>query len=215
MEPDAPAILPYPGEEVFDAVARAAAGPVVRVYRPTAPAVVLGAGGKPEVELDLPGVRAAAVPVLRRAGGGCAVVIDPGDVIVAAAYRAPGFTGSRRHFERLSRWLLAALGRIGVAGAYVESASDLVLGDRKFAGASIHRARGMLHYGACLLVSPDLDLMDQCLRHPPREPAYRRGRSHHEFVRGLAVHPGGWTASRLETELRRVLEPAGLMAGAP
>lgn len=210
MNPESVTVLPYPGDAEFLAGARGADAAVARIYRPAAPAVVLGAAGRPEVELDLAGCRAAGIPVLRRAGGGCAVVVDPGDVIVSVAYHAPGFTGSRAHFEVISRWLLAALGQLGIQDAYVESTSDLVLDDRKFAGACIHRAGGLLHYGACLLVEPDLALMDQCLRHPPRTPAYRRGRSHRDFVRPLGVRPGGWTAPRLEAALAEILDPVGL-----
>jgi len=36
-----------------------------------------------------------------------------------------------------------------------------------------------------LLLDADLMLMDRYLKHPPREPAYRQGRSHLDFVMNM------------------------------
>jgi lipoate-protein ligase A len=215
MPPDSIVILPYTADDDLVAEGRGVGRPVLRVYRPEASAVVLGAASKPEIELDLAGCRAAGIPLLRRWGGGCAVVIDPGDVIVSVVHAAPGFVGTKGHCARISRWLLAAISRLGIEPATLEGSSDLALENRKFAGACIHRGEGLLHYSACLLVTPDLDLIDRCLRHPPREPAYRAGRPHRDFVRPLSAHPGGWTAPLLEQALRRILEPAELGGRAP
>ena len=54
----------------------------VRVYRLRDTVVVLGSGSRPELELNLDACREDRVPILRRRGGGCAVVLDPGNVIV-------------------------------------------------------------------------------------------------------------------------------------
>ena len=211
MGPDSP-IPPYTIDDDLVAGCRENGRPVVRVYRPGSPCVVLGASCRAEVEVDLDACAAAEIPVRRRAGGGCAVLLDPGDVIVAAAYRARGFVGSARHFARISGWLLAGLAQLGITPAGVQGGSDLALGERKFAGACIHRAGGVLHYSASLLVAPDLDLMERLLRIPPRTPAYRRGRSHQDFVAPLGAVFAGVTAPWLESQLRDVLDPAQLTA---
>ena len=149
--------------------------------------VVLGRASKPEIELNADACVEDGVPILRRRGGGCAVVIDPGNAIVAVAMPAKGIGGITEHFSRLSAWVIAGLERAGVIGVYHDGISDLVCDDLKIGGACIYRAKDLLLYSATLLVDPDLDLVERYLKHPPREPEYRRGRSHREFMGGIGV----------------------------
>jgi lipoate-protein ligase A len=149
-------------------------------------AVVLGRGSNPEVELHLGNIREDRVPVLRRRGGGCAVVLDPGNVIVAVALAQPGLGGIQSAFTRLSSWLIEGLDRLGVHDMRQRGVSDLALRDRKIGGACIYRSRDLLLYGTTLLVDPEPELMERYLQHPPREPDYRKGRSHRDFVGSLA-----------------------------
>ncbi len=177
-------------------------GAARRVYRVSHPVVVLGRGSKPEVELHLDACRADGVSLRRRRGGGCAVVLDPGNVLVAAAVDAPGIGNNQRHFDDLCRWLIDGLEAAGAPGVAQAGISDLVVGDRKVAGCCIYRRPGRLLFSAALLVDPDLSLLDRYLRHPPREPAYRRGRSHGEFVSGLGTGlTGAGFAAALEGAL--------------
>lgn len=161
----------------------------VRVYRLTDMAVVLGSGSRPEVELHLDTCWTDKVPVLRRRGGGCAVVLDPGNVIVSVVMNKLPFGHHRRHFDMLTDWLIAGLTRIGLPGIGQAGICDLVLGDKKVGGACLHRSRDLLCYSASLLVEPDVDKATRYLKHPPREPAYRRGRSHRDFMGSLAALP--------------------------
>jgi len=160
--------------------------PVVRVRRAPRVEIVLGRGSRPERELHLPRVLADRVPVRRRPGGGCAVVLDPGNLLVAVVLPVPGVAGVRDWFDRVSGWMVEALAECGIAGVEVRGASDLCLADRKIAGAALHRSRGIVHYAATLLVDPRIDLVERWLPHPPREPDWRRGRPHGEFMGALA-----------------------------
>ncbi len=178
----------------------------VRVYTVPRPVVVLGRGSDPEGELRLEACRGDGVALQRRRGGGCAVVLDPGCVIVATALRVPGIGHSQRYFARLTTWLVAALDRLGVHDIGGDGISDLVHGDRKVAGTCIYRRKDLLLYSASLLVSPDIDAMERWLAHPPREPAYRRGRSHRAFVRPLR-EIGAGSARELRDGLERTLKP--------
>ena len=58
----------------------------VRVRRYPGVAVVLGRASKPELELHLSAIEEDGVAVLRRTGGGCAVVVDPGNVLVSSCW---------------------------------------------------------------------------------------------------------------------------------
>ena len=75
--------------------------------------------------------------------------------------------------------------------------SDLALGDRKVGGSAIYREKGLLYYSTTLLIEPDVEGMERWLAHPPREPEYRAGRGHGEFVARVK----GLSAEALSTRL--------------
>jgi len=192
----------------------------VRAYRLNDTAVVIGSGSKPSLEVNLEACEADGVPVLRRRGGGCSVVLDPGNVIVSVAATGIPFGHHRRHFDELTAWLIGGLARIGVTGVNQAGICDLAIGDNKVAGACLHRSRDLLFYTASLLVGPDLARVSRYLRHPPREPDYRRGRPHDEFMGSLAIlcdlnhlqAPGTvLVAERVAAALRQALRPPTLV----
>jgi lipoate-protein ligase A len=160
------------------------------VYVPGEPVVVLGRGSDPDVELHVDACIADGVRVARRPGGGCSVVLDPGNTIVSVAVAEPGLGGIRQIFSRLAAWLVEGLARAGVSGVRTDGVSDLVVGGHKIGGSCIHRSRGLVLFSATILVDPDVGLMERYLAHPPREPAYRRGRSHRDFVAGIGRSAG-------------------------
>lgn len=148
-------------------------------------AVVVGRGGDPAVEVRLDAARADGVPVLRRRGGGCAVVLDPGNAVVSLALPLPGVGEITAAFAAISAWLIGALAACGLPDARQEGTSDLAIAGRKIGGSCLWRTRGLVYYSTTLLVRPDLTLVERYLPHPPREPAYRAGRPHREFMGAL------------------------------
>ncbi len=181
--------------------------PRLRVRRPDGVQLVLGLGSRPERELHMAACQADGVAVLRRRGGGCAVVLEPGQLVLAAALHAPGLGGNRAWFDAINAAVIAALQAVGLPAPERAGISDLALGGRKVAGASLHRGRDTLYYAASLLVAPRVELMTRYLQHPPREPAYRCGRAHADFVRGLAEHLAPPAIAALAPELATALQP--------
>lgn len=147
--------------------------------------VVLGRGSRVIQECHLEACRADGVPVRRRRGGGCAVVLDPGNLVISAVVQVPGLGNVRRLFDHFTAWVIEGLDSVGVAGVRRRDVCDLCLAERKIGGATLYRAKGLVYYSTTLLVAPDLSLMERYLPHPPREPAYRRGRTHRAFVTTL------------------------------
>lgn len=193
----------YTADRALIAAFEATGHAQIEVVRPERTLVVLGRGSRPEVELDLEACREDGVPIVRRMGGGAAVVLDPGGLTIAVVLPVPGFKDSLRWFRTISEPLIQALEALGAPGVTIEGVSDLALGDRKMAGACLYRSRGLLYYSAFLLVEPAAELMERYLRHPPREPAYRRGRPHRDFVGALALALG---PGRLEEVRLSLLE---------
>jgi lipoate-protein ligase A len=178
-------ITSYQYDEPLLAAVKQDGGPRLSIYQPTNLAVVLGKGSDPGCELRLDRCLADRVPILRRRGGGCAVVIDPGNVIVSVAVQTTGINNTHRIFDSLTFWLVARLRSLGYNSLYHDGKSDIVLDDRKIGGSCVYQAKGLLYYSATLLVAPNIDNIERYLQHPPREPAYRRGRAHADFLSGL------------------------------
>lgn len=178
----------------------------LRVYTAPALTVVLGRGSRPERELHRAACRADGVDLTRRRGGGCAVVLSPGDVVVSYVAAMEGLGHNLEHFRALSHWVIAALERLGVPGVRQRGISDLALGDRKVGGSCLYRTHDLLYYALTLAVQPDIDAMERYLPHPPREPDYRRGRDHAAFVGALS--PPGPPPPRMAVALERALRSA-------
>jgi len=203
MSPDAVPL--WPQDEDLVAATAADGRPRLRVARPSRAEIVLGRGSREELELDLAAVHADGVPVLRRRGGGCAVLLDPGNVVVSLVLPAPGIGDNPRWFRRITDWLVAALGDLGHGDLRQEGVSDLAQGDRKVGGSALYRTKGLLYYSTTLLAAPDTAAMERWLRHPPREPTWRRGRLHRDFVGALAPVT---SPAALAAALRATLDPA-------
>ena len=175
-----------------EANAGLAARPVVRTWMADRPTVVVGSSSRIEEEVDRAACIAAGASIVRRPSGGLTVVLGPGCVmwsVVAALPPEMSPAIERLHAAILDPLAasLAATGRPVVR----RGSSDLALrddaGELKVSGNALRVRRGGVLYHGTLLDAFDLDLVSQLLRHPPREPAYRGGRSHASFLANLGL----------------------------
>ena len=175
---------------------------VVKVFVPTHPMVVLGAANDPGREVDLATCAEGRIPVLRRYGGGGTVLLHSGCVVVSLGLWVRQVYQNRFYFERINGALIDALAKSWpeLSGLSQRGLSDLVQDDRKVAGTSLFRSRNYLLYQASLLIEARPEMIGRHLRHPSREPDYRAGRSHRDFLVGLSqlatgIDPGVCAAS--------------------
>lgn len=203
---DARHLEPYGADDALIAAVQQQQRALWRVYTLERTVVVLGRGSTPEREVNLAACERDGVPLLRRRGGGCAVVIDPGNVIVSVGQPLAGIAGNLCQLHRLSDWLATGLARLGAVGVERQGICDLVQGGRKISGACLYRARGLLYYSATVLVDARLELIARYLLHPPREPDYRGGRGHQDFVGRLQL-PRALAAPQVAAALAEQLLP--------
>jgi lipoate---protein ligase len=162
---------------------------VLRLWEPARPIVVIGRSSRVQDEVDLAACKAADVPVLRRASGGAAIVSGPGCLMYAVVGRYAG----REHLRLLDELHRHVLGTVAkavgtlVSGALHIGTSDLAIAGRKFSGNSVRCKREHFFYHGTLLYEFDLSLIGRLLRMPPRQPDYRAGRRHADFVMNLPV----------------------------
>jgi lipoate-protein ligase A len=188
--------LPTPEEnlaldEALLEEAEASASPIetLRLWESPRPIVVVGRGSRVEGEVDVDACAQCDIPILRRASGGGAIVAAPGCLMYAVILSYEQ-RPSLRSLDDAHRFVLeTALDQLRplVAGAERQGTSDLAVGDLKFSGNSMRcKRRGFLYHGT-LLYDLDLTLVARCLRMPPREPEYRKGRAHQAFVSNLSL----------------------------
>lgn len=165
-----------------------------RFWVPVSKALVLGHSQDPARELRLEAARRDGIPIHRRMGGGGAVLLSPACVCVGLRFaKAKGLT-LHDFFEAGSDLIRRAVQ--SAIGLSLESRgiSDLACptpdGVRKVVGCSLYMPRDFALYLGSILVHPgpgDLADLDTYLAHPSREPDYRAGRPHADFVAGLSA----------------------------
>lgn len=188
--------LPSPAEnlacdEALLELQEAGGGPgLIRFWESSTYFIVVGYANRVREEIHEDACRERAVPVLRRCSGGGTVLQGPGclnySVVLPLSCVGPDptITATNRFvMERNRSALEKLLGEpVSIAGH-----TDLVLGDRKFSGNAQRRKRESFLFHGTFLLNFDRALIEKTLRPPPRQPDYRRHRSHADFVIPLPV----------------------------
>ena len=166
-----------PGGELTDTA-------LMRVWRFNKPTVVLGRSSKIDEEVDRAWCQDRGLDVLRRCTGGASVVGGPGCLMYSVVVDVPANGGLRNidaAHDYVMQRVLAAVRR-QLPAAERSGICDLTWQGRKFSGNSLRVARHHLLYHGTLLLAADLDLIAKCLAFAPRQPEYRRGRDHRDFI---------------------------------
>lgn len=171
----------------------------LRIWESPTPIVVVGRSSRVPQEVNAVACRERGIPILRRSSGGAAIVAGPGCLMYAVVLSYQ----QRPELRDIRCAHCYVLGQLaGALGAHVAPASDILQAGtsdlvlaapagenqaRKFSGNSLRARRTHLLYHGTLLYDFDLSLIAQCLTMPPRQPDYRRARSHGDFVANLPV----------------------------
>ena len=196
--------------------------PVLRFWEPREPFVVLGYGNRVHREVLAAHCGDSQLGIYRRCSGGGSVVQGPGclnyALVLSADEGGPfrGITSANRFIMERHRDALAKLlnekrhsheGRAVPPAASrvrvtVEGYTDLAVNGLKCSGNSQRRGKRWLLFHGTFLLNLDLALVERALPMPSRQPAYRKGRTHREFLvnLGLSSHAvkqalcGAWEA---------------------
>lgn len=191
-----------------EVLATGGSGGFLRFWESSTPFVVLGISGRIHDEVEVEACRRDGVPVLRRGSGGGTVVQGPGCLDVAIVLAL----GESARLLDIENSYEAVVGRtvraLELDGASRSGRSDLALGDRKFGGSAQKRTPRVLLHHATILYDFDLDLIERYLKEPRKQPEYRRGRAHRDFVTNIPLDPktirqriaGAWNAGPLPAD---------------
>jgi lipoate-protein ligase A len=188
---------------------------LLRFWEPQDYFAVVGYGNHVMTEVNVPACEAEKIPILRRCSGGGTVLQGPGclnySVVLKIEERGPleSITSANRFIMERNREAVEAEARgqrsevrVEVRGhtdlALLTHHSSLVT-SLKFSGNAQRRKKHFLLFHGTFLLNFDLSLIHKFLRMPSKEPDYRKGRSHKDFLTNLEL-----PAETIKTALREV-----------
>lgn len=162
---------------------------VLRLWESPQLMIVVGSSTHVADEVDVAACRRLDVPVLRRPSGGSPIVAGPGCLMysVVLSYQ---LRPELRLIDRAHRFVLDTIAAVlskKAPAAKRAGTSDLVIGERKFSGNSLRCKRDHFLYHGTLLYNFPLERIGQLLNMPARQPAYRKQRTHSDFLMNLPL----------------------------
>ena len=175
---------------------------LLRFWEPENYFVVVGYANHVRTEVNVPACDAAGIPIFRRCSGGGTVLQGPGclnySLVLKINQAGPlqSITSANRFIMEQNRTAIQACSsRREEAHSSVEvlGHTDLALVPRpsslapslKFSGNAQRRKKHFLLFHGTFLLNFDLQLVEKYLRTPSKEPDYRKGRPHKDFLMNL------------------------------
>lgn len=178
-------------------------GSSFRIWQFRDPVVVLGRSSRFDDETNSSYCESNSIPILRRCSGGASVVGGPGCLmysLVLSLAEHPSLRKIDAAHDFVMDRVLSAIRRQNDQ-VVRRGICDLTVSERKFSGNSLRITRGHLLYHGTILHDADLDLVSSCLAFAPRQPDYRQGREHRDFITNLSCE-----ADQLAVDLCDVFE---------
>ncbi len=150
------------------------------------PALVLGKSLEKEKEIWL---HKGHPPVYRRISGGGSVIHADGNLnysLFLSLEKFPEFMNVGFSYEKILAAVACRLGSKVSRQGYSDLAILCRGAIRKFSGNAQCRKRGwIMHHGTLLYDKKAIGTIPYYLRPPPKEPEYRKGRRHAEFMTNI------------------------------
>ena len=174
---------------------------VLRFWEPDNYFAVVGYGNQVATEVNVPACEAGGIPILRRCSGGGTVLQGPGclnySLVLKIEENGPlaSITAANRFIMERTRSAIETevRGQKPDARVEVRGHTDLALITHhsslitflKFSGNAQRRKKHFLLFHGTFLLNFNLAFIDKFLRMPSKEPDYREGRSHTNFLTNL------------------------------
>lgn len=170
---------------------------LLRFWEPESHFAVVGYANHVAREVNVEACEAANIPIFRRCSGGGTVLQGPGclnySLITRIEENGPlaTITSANRYIMERNRKAIENLLRAPHPAAAIEinGHTDLALVAQgcslKFSGNAQRRKKDFLLFHGTFLLQFDIPLIEKFLRMPSKEPAYRHGRRHKDFLTNL------------------------------
>jgi lipoate---protein ligase len=197
-------------EALLDACEDDLAPEVLRFWEPKDWFVVVGYANHVNREVNLQTCARENISIYRRCSGGGTILQGPGCLNYSLILRMDGnhplqtITAANCYIMERHRQALAGALRLPVC---VRGITDLALGERKFSGNAQRRKRKALIFHGTFLLGLDMAKVQTFLTMPSRQPDYRQGRNHQEFMMNLDAPPGAIKAALREAWVANEILP--------
>jgi len=177
-----------------------------RVWGPKGVSVVLGKSNVVDKEVLVKNCEKDKVGIFRRLGGGGTVLLCKGAAVISIAKKVDNGFDNLRYLRSINDIIIDCLQGIGIKNLCQKGVSDICIGNRKVMGSSMYRSGDYLFYQGSLLVDMDIGKVHVYLRHPSKEPDYRNGRLHAEFLTTLSLEGYSFSVDWIVENLGRSID---------
>ncbi|NTW32070.1 MAG: hypothetical protein HGB12_05520 [Bacteroidetes bacterium] len=167
------------------------------IWQPNKTYLVLGQSNKIEESLFSGNVEIACAPVLKRPSGGETVILTPNTLVISAVIIDKGIKKPHNYFVFFNNIIINGLLQAGIKNVVPKGISDLTIDNKKISGSSIYHKKDKIFFQSVLNVSESNENIVKYIKHPKREPDYRKGREHKEFITSLIQHHADFTIDNL------------------
>lgn len=147
--------------------------------------IVLGASNKVESAVEESMVLKNNICVMKRRTGGQTVMLTPNNLIISAVITDESVMKPKDVFNNFNDIIIGVIEKDHTVKFATRGISDIAMGEKKIMGSSMYRGKGKLFYHAVLNFNEPATTFQKHLKHPSKEPDYRKGRMHDEFVTSL------------------------------
>jgi len=157
----------------------------VSVWIPDKSYIVLGRANNIDSSVFKENAIIDGVEILKRPSGGETVILSPKTVVISVKLKVDDVLKTHTFFHKINKKIIEALDGFNIKDLRMNGISDISIGQKKILGSSIYRYKQTVFYHAVLNISEPIETFERYLKHPKREPEYRKGRNHNEFVTSL------------------------------
>ncbi|MBN1253028.1 MAG: hypothetical protein JXR51_13840 [Bacteroidales bacterium] len=156
-----------------------------KIWIPDKMYIVIGRSNNIEDSVFIEKVKEERIEIFKRPSGGETVILSPKTAVISVKLNVKNELNVHHYFKEINTIIISALSELGIKNLNQKGISDISIGNKKILGSSIYRKPDKIFYHAVLNISEDVSLISKYLKHPKKEPDYRKGRSHDEFVTSI------------------------------
>lgn len=155
------------------------------VWQPDKIYLILGQSNTIGESLNNEQVEKDEVAVYKRPSGGQTVILTANTLVISTTITAIKFVNPDIYFKTINNLIISILQNAGIKNLLLKGISDIAIGEKKIMGSAIYRNHQKVFYHSVLNVAEKTDLMEKYIKHPIKEPDYRLGRPHADFVTSI------------------------------
>lgn len=177
------------------------------IWQPDKTYIVLGRSNRiSDDSVHIENARKNGVEIYKRPSGGEAVILSPNTLVISVKLPLKNTLNTHHYFKVINSSIIEALSALGIKDLGNKGISDISIGLKKILGSSIYRKHQTLFYHAVLNISEPIENISLYLKHPKKEPDYRLGRTHDEFVTSLGIEGYEFSFSQLCEKIEKSLK---------